>query len=92
MEKIGVQGKGKIIAKLSTGETAQVETWLYGEGEHHYEDDRIDSYTVIHKEWWEVDEDSVVVAYPDEFEPEQEGTIEEILEFVDFESIEWSEK
>lgn len=92
MEKIGVQGEGEIIAKFSTGETAQVKTWLYGEGEYHHEDDRIDSYTVIHNEWWEVDEDSVVVAYPDECEPEYEGTIEEILEFVDFGSIDWSEK
>lgn len=92
MEKIKVQGEGEIIARFSNGETARVTTWLYGEGEYHHEDDRIDSYTVIHKEWWEVDENSVTVAYPDECEPEYEETIEEILEFVDFGSIDWSER
>ena len=92
MEKIKVQGEGEIIARFSNGETARVTTWLYGEGEHHHEDDRIDSYTVIHKEWWEVDENSVTVAYPDECKPEHEETIEEILEFVDFGSIDWSER
>ena len=59
MEKTKVQGEGEIIARFSNGETARVTTWLYGEGEYHHEDDRIDSYTVIHKEWWEVDENSV---------------------------------
>ena len=92
MEKTKVQGEGEIIAKFSNGETARVTTWLYGEGEHHHEKDIIDSYTVIYEEWWEVDENSVTVAYPDEYEPEHEGTIEEILEFIDFESIDWSEK
>ena len=92
MEKIKVQGEGEIIARFSNGETAQVITWLYGEGEHHHEVDRIDSYTAIYKEWWEVDENSVNVAYPDEYEPEHEGTIEEILEFVDFGNIDWSER
>ena len=92
MEKTKVQGKGEIIARFSNGETARVTTWLYGEGEYHHEDDRIDSYTVIHKEWWEVDENSVTVAYPDECKPEHEETIEEILEFVDFGSIDWSER
>ena len=92
MEKTKVQGEGEIIARFSNGETAQVTTWLYGEGEYHHEDDRIDSYTVIHKEWWEVDENTVTVAYPDECRPEHEGTIEEILEFIDFGSIDWSER
>lgn len=92
MEKTKVQGEGEIIARFSNGKTARVTTWLYGEGEYHHEDDRIDSYTVIHKEWWEVDENNVTVAYPDECRPEHEETIEEILEFVDFGSIDWSER
>lgn len=92
MEKTKVQGEGEIIARFSNGETARVTTWLYGEGEYHHEDDRIDSYTVIHKEWWEVDENSVTVAYPDECRPEHEEMIEEILEFIDFGSIDWSER
>ena len=92
MEKTRVQGEGEVIARFSNGETARVTTWLYGEGEYHHEDDRIDSYTVIHKEWWEVDENSVTVAYPDECRPEHEETIEEILEFIDFGSIDWSER
>ena len=92
MEKTKVQGEGEIIARFSNGETARVTTLLYGEGEYHHEDDRIDSYTVIHKEWWEVDENNVTVAYPDECKPEHEETIEEILEFVDFGSIDWSER
>ena len=92
MEKIKVQGEGEIIARFSNGEIARVTTWLYGEGEYHHEDDRVDSYTVIHKEWWEVDENSVTVVYPDECKPEHEETIEEILEFVDFGSIDWSER
>ena len=92
MEKTKVQGEGEIIARFSNGETARVTTWLYGEGEYHHEDDRIDSYTVIHKEWWEVDENSVIVAYPDECTPEHEETIEEILEFIDFGSIDWGER
>lgn len=92
MEKTKVQGEGEIIARFSNGKTARVTTWLYGEGEYHHEDDRIDSYTVIHKEWWEVDENNVTVAYPDECRPEHEETIEEILEFIDFGSIDWSER
>ena len=92
MEKIKVQGEGEIIARFSNGKTARVTTWLYGEGEYHHEDDRIDSYIVIHKEWWEVDENSVKVAYPEECEPEHEFPITEIVKFVDFNTIEWSER
>lgn len=90
--KLEVQGEGKIIARFLNGEVAEVTTLLIGEGEYCHEDDRIDSYTVRHEEWFEVNEDSVRVAYPDECEPEHDYPITEIVKFVDFESIDWSER